>query len=414
MKRLAGILLFILLVTGLAGQEINHYDLNVKINASAKTLDVNGEINIDFKGSDSIEFVLWKKTKIRSIRFGSENAVYSFDTINKSPIFYIPDGAKLSIRHISGANSKKPLSISYTCDMQNVTGWAKSFKDEWTELGFYTAWYPVYGTGSNFTSVVHVSIDDNFKVSGSGIVTSEGKTWKIVHNWPVFDNVIIASKELKTQKIGGKNIGVEIVYTKFPEKDIDSVSKSCTEIFDFYSGIFGQRKGAYLKYAFNPLPGGGGYSRERFVSIKSAGYNNDLREGMAHEMGHFWWHKANATTWEDWLNEAFAECSMLLYIREKESRAVFDQRVKEYKELTAKTCPIWGVNRQSPEAYAALYNKGALILLEFEKKTGTSDFYIFLQKLYSRNITNTSDFLKFVETERSKDDRDWFEMKLKS
>jgi hypothetical protein len=298
--------------------------------------------------------------------------------------------------------------------MKNVTGWAKSFSEEWIELGFYTAWYPVHNESKDFTSSIIVSIDENYKVSGSGIVTQIGENWKIVHDWPVFDNVIIAAKDLKTKKVGGDKIGLDLVYVNFPEEDLDSVSTICNEIYEFYSNIFGAKENAYLKYVFNPLQGIGGYSRSKFVSIKASGYSQYLKEGMAHEMAHFWWNKAATTTWEDWLNEAFAEYSMLLYLREKDSKEIFDKRIKQYKELTVNSSPIWGVDRQAPEAYTALYIKESLILMEFEEKAGTKDFYRFFKKLLTNNISNTADFLKFVEIELSKDYREWFENKLKT
>lgn len=277
---------------------------------------------------------------------------------------------------------------------------------------FYTAWYPVHNESKDFTSSIIVSIDKNYKVSGSGIVTQIGDNWEVVHDWSVFDNVIIAAKDLKTKKIGGEKMGLEFVYTNFPEEDLDSVSTVGKEIYEFYSNIFGPQENAYLKYVFNPLHGTGGYSRSGFVSIKASGYSQYLKEVMAHEMAHFWWKKAPTTTWEDWLNEAFAEYSMLLYIREKDNKETFDKKIKQYKELTVNSSPIWGIDRQAPEAYTALYNKGSLILVELEEKIGTEDFYKFLKNLFTNNISNTADFLKFVEIELSKDYREWFENKL--
>lgn len=413
MKKLITVTLFSLFVSGIFGQEIKHYELKVNFDILQRKIDVKGTIEIDFQDKENITLALWKNSNIQSIMFDKESADYSFDTICKSPNYYIQNGGKLIIRNIKKKNYAKPIYFAYTCDMKNVTGWAKSFSEDWIELGFYTAWYPVHNESKKFTSIITISIDDDFKVSGSGIVTQDGKNWIITHNWPVFDNVIIAAKDLKSKKIGGNEIGLELVYTKFPEKDLDSVSIICQEIYEFYSSIFGKQENAYLKYVLNPLKGRGGYSRTKFVSIKASGYNQYLKEGLAHEMAHFWWKNAVTTTWEDWLNEAFAEYSMLLYLREKDSEKIFNNLIKQFKEWTKNSLPIWGVDRETPEAYTALYNKGSLILMEFEEKLGADDFYKFLRTLLTNKISTTADFLNLVETELSKENRVWFENKLK-
>ncbi len=414
MKKTVAITFFSLLVSAMLGQEVKHYDLKVDFDVVHKMIAVKGTVNIDFQDQDSLTLALWKYTDIDNIQFDSDRADYSFDTAGGSPSPYIPEGGKLILRNMNSRKHSVPVYFSYTCDMKNVSGWAKSFTDDWIELGYYTAWYPVHNESRAFTSRITVSMDPGFKVSGSGVVTRDGNNWIITHSWPVFDNVIIASKNLKSRNVGGEEIGLEVIYTNFPEDDLDSVSIICREIYGFYSQIFGKQEGAYLKYAFNPLEGRGGYSRAKFVSIKTSGLNDYLKGGLAHEMAHFWWNKAETSTWEDWLNESFAEYSMLLYLREKESVNTFNSLINRYKEQTKDSPPIWGVDRQGPEAYNALYFKGSLILLEFEKELGTNKFYRFLASVINNRISSTADFLNLVEKELSKEHRAWFENKLRT
>ena len=417
MKKILTTLLFFALTTAIFGQKVKHYDFKVKFDIPQKKIDVEGIINIDMNNQDSIIFTLWKDTDIKNITIGGKSVSFSFDTIEKSPIAYIPNGGKLTIRNIKKQPDVVPIHFAYTCNMENVTGWAKSFSEKWIELGFYTAWYPVHSTSMGFTSRIAVSIDSSFVVSGSGIVTKEGKDWVITHSWPVFDNVIIAAKDLKTKEIREGKLAFDLVYTTFPEKDLDSVAIKCKEIYTFYSNIFGQSgdsSGMYLKFAINPLESSGGFSRSKFILLGASGFSQDLENIIAHEVAHFWWHRAKATTWEDWLNESFAECSMLLYLREKDSKEEYNSKIEQFKKQTINSKPIWGIDRKSSEARAALYDKGSLILLEFEEKIGTKEFYKFFKMLSDNKISNTSDFLKFVETKYSKEYRIWFEQKLKA
>ena len=148
--------------------------------------------------------------------------------------------------------------------------------------------------------------------------------------------------------------------------------------------------------------------------MKASEYNLYLKRGIAHEMAHFWWSNASTDSWDDWLNESFAEFSMLLYIREKVSKEIYDDLIEEYENFINNSQPIWGIDRKSPEAYTALYNKGSLILVEFEKEIGEERFVDFLQILLNEEIETTSDFLELVKNEISEETRFWFESKLKN
>lgn len=414
MKKIPAILLFPLLTAAISGQEIKHYDLKVIFNVPQRKMEVIGNIDMDLNNQDNVTYTLWKDTDIKNINIAGGNVDFSFDTVGESPIYYIPNGGKLTVRNIAKSKKTVPIHFSYTCNMENVTGWAKSFSDEWIELGYYTAWYPVHSTSRNFTSCITVSIDRSFIVSGSGIVKRKDTDWMITHSWPVFDNVIIAAKDLKTKEIREDKIALDLVYTTFPEKDLDSLSIKSVEVYEFFSSIFGQPGSSYMKFVINPLKGSGGYARSRYFSLKASTFSQYLTNGIAHEMSHYWWHNAETTTWEDWLNEAFAECSMLLYLREKDSKEEYDKKTEQFKKSAVNSKPIWGIDRDAPEAYDALYTKGSLILLEYEERIGTEEFYNFLKMLSDKKISSTDDFLEFMEHEYSKEHRDWFEVKLKT
>ena len=183
----------------------------------------------------------------------------------------------------------------------------------------------------------------------------------------------------------------------------------------FRSNLYGPKDGTYMKFVLPPVESnGGGYSRKNFIVLRAKEYDLYTIRGIAHEIGHFWWHNASATTWHDWLNESFAEYSQLLFVRHKLGDKTFNELLDEYGKSSKKTPPIWGIDRARPEAYSALYEKGSLILNEFKDKIGEQKFFSFLQLLIQKDITKTNDFLNLVENEFSVDMRNWFEKKLKS
>jgi aminopeptidase N len=138
------------------------------------------------------------------------------------------------------------------------------------------------------------------------------------------------------------------------------------------------------------------------------------RQGIAHELAHFWWHNAGTTTWEDWLNEAFAEYSMLLYIRERIGSGEFQKTVDEYKNRTINLAPVWGIDRGADDAYSVLYEKGSLILCEMEEMVGKNSFMNFLKKVSDNKIKTTDELLNLIESELSEETRLWLENKLKT
>jgi hypothetical protein len=396
-------------------QEIKSYNLNVKINVKNKTVAVDGFITIDFNSADSLDLILWGKTKINEIKYNDKSVNYTFDILSKSPVMYIPDGKTLTLINPDKVTEIKSIYFNYECNMQNVEGWGRSFTDQWIELGYYTAWYPVHETSQKFTSSLQISIDEPYKISGSGIIIQKDNQWEMAQTWESFDNIIIASKNLKSQKIQINNTTIEVVYTDFPQSDIDSVFIEFKNVFDFHKNIYGQlnENEEYAKFVLCPTEGGGGYSRKNYISIKTSRFTAKLGYGIAHEMAHFWWNNADASTWHDWINEAFAEYSTLLYIKEKAGLYVFDSYIDAYRVNAESSCPVWNIDRAIPEAYTALYEKGSVLLYDLEQKIGKKAFAEFTKHILSQKIKTTEEFLMTAQNDLGTDISNWIETKLK-
>lgn len=392
---------------------ITYYSLKTDIEVKSRKLKVEGYATIDFHGQKEIALILWKNTTIHEISCGGIQLEYSFDTTSVSPISYIPGGRNLVLINPGGPEEVRNIYFNYICDLGTLSGWAKSFNDNWIELNFYSAWYPVNVDSRDIRSEIEISIDKPYKISGSGIIKMKDDKWIMNHKWPVFDNVVVASADLKTVTIKEGGAVIEVCYTKFPERDIDSVISGCKEILGFYKDLFGNQDSTYLKFMISPT-GSGGYGRKNYISISSNRYSPYLLQGIAHEMAHFWWNKADASTWHDWLNESFAEYSMLLFTREKFGEEAFQSFIDAYRINTLSACPIWNIDRSSPGAYSALYEKGAYILSELELRTGRERFFEFLRIILQSDIRTTEEFLNLVAMHLSVSDSEWLKIKLKS
>lgn len=411
MKSLCLIVL-LCLTTIMWGQEITSYDFDVKIDVKSKEVFVKGFINIDFKDKDTITFLLSKNSVINEISSTNANIKYEFDTASASPM-YIPDGKNLIVIKSEKDAGNQSLLIDYRLNASQINGWAKSFTEDWIELNMYSGWYPVFWGNSKAKFVIH--IDSAYSVTGSGIVTKKENYWEIVKPWSSFDNVIVASKNLKSKILNISSGYIQVDYNNsgFSDADADSVINECKYSLNLYEKFFGKTDSTYLKFLIAPFDQGGGYSRKNFIRLGTKNFNLYTAKGIAHELAHFWWHNASTSTWEDWLNESFAEYCVLLYLRKRIGLNEYQQLIEEYKSRTENSPPIWGIDRNSPDSYTVLYEKGSLILCEFEEKIGKDKFLNFLKDIMLNKISTTDDLLVLMENKLSKEISTWFENKIK-
>lgn len=408
-------LILCIFTLALHAQEVVQYRMDVILDVEQKKVDVSASIQIDYKGQDSITFYLWRNSTMNRVLFGEEEVPYTFDNSKPLPLPFIGNAGKLLVANPGIGEGLQQIKLEYSCDMQqNMEGFGKTFTDQWIEMGYYAAWYPVHEESKRFTAEVRVWSPEDVKISGSGIVTREDSYWHMTQPWESFDLLLVASKDLNSKVIERQNIRVETVYASFPESDMDSIAAAFTDVLEFFGSRFGTQDGdVYLKFIIDPTEGRGGYGRKNLIRLKASEFSNYFKLGIAHELSHTWWQKADVSSWEDWLNEAFAEYSMLLYLRERISRGLYDETLERYRQNAVNMPPIWGIERTSDHAYTTLYEKGSLLLVELENKIGADHMAAFLRLLIDRSIANTTDFLEELEVFTYSDTRNWFESELK-
>lgn len=110
---------------------------------------------------------------------------------------------------------------------------------------------------------------------------------------------------------------------------------------------------------------------------------------IGHELAHLWWRNGIHDSWEDWLNESFAEYSALLAIRVVYGEDKFNEFIDMYKKETKDFAPIKNIDRSASNAHALLYKKGPVIVSELEKQVGMEAFQKLLGEVYSRKVDHT-------------------------
>ena len=131
---------------------------------------------------------------------------------------------------------------------------------------------------------------------------------------------------------------------------------------------------------------------------------------LAHEISHKWWSYGSVHTENDWLNEAFATYSSLLYLQAVGDAAGAQQELARLAQTAFNTPAILGFDRtkHEPSMYRrVMYNKGAGVLAALHSRAGTEKFFDLMATAAARKVNTTLTFLDVVEQAAGADTRAW-------
>ncbi|WP_460612732.1 M1 family aminopeptidase [Hymenobacter seoulensis] len=139
---------------------------------------------------------------------------------------------------------------------------------------------------------------------------------------------------------------------------------------------------------------------------------------LAHEISHKWWGYGAWDTYNNWLNEAFASYSGLLYLQAVGDTASFrKQLVKRQKSAALAPGPILGFELTKYDYQtrrSVIYDKGTIILYELHQRLGDQPFFQILTKTAAAKAATTEEFLQIVEQQSGPETRSWLENKLRT
>ncbi|MFD1872717.1 M1 family aminopeptidase [Hymenobacter bucti] len=136
---------------------------------------------------------------------------------------------------------------------------------------------------------------------------------------------------------------------------------------------------------------------------------------LAHEISHKWWGYGSVHDESDWLNEAFATYSSMLYLQAKGDTAGYRQNYTKLAKTTANTPPIIGFDRMKyePGMYRrVIYNKGMTVLAALHTRVGTAQLYSILARTAAQRVGTTQAFLDVVGQVAGPDSRAWLLARL--
>lgn len=149
------------------------------------------------------------------------------------------------------------------------------------------------------------------------------------------------------------------------------------------------------------------------VNITYADFDVRKREDrliLAHEISHKWWAYGSISSYEEWLNEAFATYSSLLYLRAAGDTTSFRLELDKRLAAAAGAPAIIGFDKAThdyPTARRVVYDKGTAILHALHNRIGDEKFLRILATTAARKTVTTERFLTIVVQEAGPETQAW-------
>jgi hypothetical protein len=344
---------------------------------------------------------------------------FDFPSRNSLSNPFMPDARTLRIylpmKHPK--NQKLLLRLKYSGPLKYLTWKTNRVTSEWTELGLYSAWFPFNPDYGQFTYSVLINVPDKNKVVGLGEISRSRKRWLLTEKEKVNDIVIISSPRLKSSLVKDGELRITLHYVElnevFKRCQLESVSWLLSNFQFWFGGT--SRKRITIVVLPNIRVEGGGYARKSFVVLPpKETFDQESFRYVAHEIAHLWWMYAPSASWEDWLNESFAEYSALMALRERFGDEAFNELLRRKSDNVKGLPPIFGLRREDEKAFNVLYDKGPVILGKLESKVGKKTFIRIMKESSTRKVKLTTEFMGVLSCISSPKNRKWFEELLKT
>lgn len=380
---------------------MNIYNIDLEIDTNKKFITSIAKLIYNCKTKELKELNLYihKDIEVEYINCDKEISYQISKNVSDwCPFILESKSIKIAFKKNLNLDEKINIEFKYKgyLDIINPYGVNRLTK-EWIELGIYTPWFPLIDTLEVLKFNVKIDIDSGYEVINSKY---EYDSIRLEQQIPFNDCTIIASKDFKNIKIHVENICISVYYTSEKHKDLaDKISNISKIVMKQYIPFGNVGIGNY-SIVIAPREDGGGYCRPNLIVVTpDDDYENEVEyfKFIAHELAHIWWNKANTNSWEDWLNESFAEYSAMIAIRQVYGESYFNELISKYRRESKNLPPIRNMNRSDSNAYSILYRKGTIILNSLENIIGKYKFQELLHKTHINEINTTDKFLNTIE-----------------
>ena len=413
-------------------EEPTHFEIKLKLNPETQYIYVNANLrlNTDEPLPDTLDFSLHEQFTILKIT-GKGIHNYIFDIDAPAVSVFMRNARPLKIILNKNADRNNPLNIVLEYE-GTITEWSENcanvVTEEWVELGMYLPWFPSGFICGYFTYEIEVECDPAYQLRSYGSYSEANGIWYFKRAIPDFDINLVASKNLKTMERESGGYRIHFHYESLLTETADSISNDLANILEYYAKWFGgDKKGEDFTVIQSAREKGGDYARKGLIvatNLTDEKYINQhekIIRNVGHESAHFWWNMAPAYTWEDWLNESFAEFSALLVIRKMFGDEAYNKWIVDKSAIIENIPPIWEFDRNNMQSSEGpdiiqtnLYDKGPVLLHQLSNRIGEESFIFLCKEMVRTSVSSTESFLVLLEMNHGSKVRNWFEDLLKS
>lgn len=370
----------------------DHLNLDITFNNDILSVKAEYTFYNKYEGSDSAHFVLnpgIQPMNIKSEKLDSQ----SMALIPNRPFPF----RKLKFKEPMKKGQKVIVYFEYDINLSQLN----FISEDWIELNVDQLWFPNYDDlNHKFTSTTTINnlYEDYSLISccGNEIIKNENGSLTMEVKEPVPSVFIVGGKNMKYWNDDPRNLGIKFFAVENTSDSlINSHYEKAANSIELYNSSFAKskplkdmtivfRQTKKLNYL---------YCRSNvIVSISNA----DSYGSLAHELSHHWWDKANFLT-EAWLNESFAQYSMLL-VYEKYKPSIYEKRIIKFEEDSKKLPPISKTGAFSSQSNEVIYTKGVHILKTLEAKIGKEKMIELMSNRIKKSINTTEGLLNELET----------------
>lgn len=408
-----------------------YYNLDLELDPETCFLKVQGSLRYTppAGGLERVCFLLNRQLEVTALG-GPLVAGHTFHKDRRPPVPFIYETGELELELSRGLAAGESLDLEFAYQGR-VTDWPEYcpnvIRPDWVELGIYLPWYPlIWDPAQRVTFRLRVHCPPGFRLAGYGEFRRVGDAWECERLIPAQEITVLGSPGLRCRRFETNGYFVNIHASALQPETVLRMGEDALNTLSLLSDWFGPLEFSGFNLIQTRRQEGGGYGRRGLVVLGDL-TDRDYRDQwevylryLAHEIAHAWWYGAQAESWEDWLNESFAEISALLVVGELAGAPAYRARLDKKRERSRGTIPLWGFDRSDQSSPASqeqcqilLYGKGAVFLHDLMERIGRDDFLGLCRQFLSAEERSTACLLALIETRHGADIRDWFETKLR-
>ncbi|MGA3344417.1 MAG: M1 family aminopeptidase [Terracidiphilus sp.] len=404
------------------------YNLQVNLEPEAGSIAVQGDVEIPLErvGATTLKFNLHETFAISKLLVDGRDATFTYAPMegsaplpaSRAVVVNLPPGIprgdiRMDIAY--GGHLEILPEFGASPDMRRSLD--DQINSRMVELAVYSTWYPEFVFGSPIKSELTLSLPHDWIPVCSGRKLDDRiDSGRAITRWSSpkdVDIVILASPNYKLKSIRKPDITLDTYSTQMPEPFIAKEGKQISGVLKLYSTLYGPTNipNGIVKHVYSPKRKGqalAGFARPGLI-VTSEGRTLEslaqdpgfsLFQGIAHEVGHYWWNFGSGQG--DWINEAFAEYSSAVAVEKLSSEASFrDIMASDRMQVAAlpsdaSSLATIGISEQT--SFVVRYYKGSLLLDTLRHAMGDDKFFGACREFfetYNGKPTGTAEFRSF-------------------